>query len=104
MRFEREGDIPAFKDKTWRERIALRRLAAERDRVIGWLRILCGIGMGLIFVATMTLMRWFDSHASLYVGDLVFAVSASIFAIAFYGFFITPRIHRALASDEDPSA
>jgi hypothetical protein len=40
MKLEREKDIPAFKGKSWRERIALRTLAKERDLSIIRLQIL----------------------------------------------------------------
>jgi len=103
MKFERERDIPAFKGKTWRERMALRDQAAERDRYIYLLRLLCGVGIGLILASTIYLMRRLAPHASLYVSDLVFAGLASVFGVVFYGFFITPRIRRALVSREKPS-
>jgi hypothetical protein len=104
MKFERERNIPAFKGKTWRERMALRDRATELDRSIGLLRLLCGVLMGLIFALTIFLMRRIAPHASLYVGDLIFAVLASLFAIGFYGLFITPKIRRALDSNAKPSA
>jgi hypothetical protein len=104
MKFERERDIPALKGKTWRERMALRDRASERDRSIYLLRLVCGVGIGLIFASTMYLMRRLVPHVSLFVVDLVFAALAYVFAIVFYGLFITPRIRRALEPHEKSSA
>jgi hypothetical protein len=86
MKLERERDIPAFKGKTWRERIALRDRAKERDHSIIWVRIL----VSLLTFAPISAV-------------IFFVLSYPAFTFL-YALFITPRIRRALESDAKPSA
>jgi hypothetical protein len=104
MKLERERDIPAFKGKTWRERMVLRSQAKERDHFIIWIQCLSGV----LAVPILALSHWIVSeyapHTSLLLFFGIYMIIAYPLFTLFYGFFITPRIRRALDSDAKPSA
>jgi len=100
MRFEREKDIPAFREADWHQRVALRRRARQRDHSIIWLSGLCG-GLTALF---LPLSRW---TVQLLIGRVellawigLYAVLAFLFGYFFYGVVITPRVRKALEIDE----
>ena len=105
MKLERERDIPAFKGKTWRERIALRDRAKERDHSIIWVRILVSL---FTFAPISALSHWlgvrlFPHRPFTALVVIFFVLSYPAFTFL-YALFITPRIRRALESDAKPSA
>ena len=105
MKLEREKDIPAFKGKTWQERVALRDRAKERDHSIIWRQI-------LIFVFAITpilpLSHWLAVQFFPHRAFTAFVVIYLILAYPVFAFlralFITPRIRKALESDVESSA
>ena len=105
MKLERERDIPAFKGKTWRERIALRDRAKERDRSIIWRQILiCVFTIAPILILAHWLGMHFFPHWSFIAFALIYFVLAyPVFALS-YALFIIPRIRKALESDVESSA
>jgi hypothetical protein len=105
MKLEREKDIPAFKGKTWRERIALRDRAKERDHRIIWIQILISI---FAFTPFLALSHWlgaqFFPHHSFAAFFIMYVVlSYPVFALL-YALFVTPRIRKALETDVESSA
>jgi hypothetical protein len=105
MKLERERDIPAFKGKSWRERMALRDRAKERDHSIFWLQMLCGL---VIFAPIIAFSHWlgvrlFPHSSFLAFVAIYFGLSYPAITV-FDGLFITPRIRRALELDSKPAA
>ena len=48
-----ESDIPEFAGKTWRDKIALRRLAMKNDKSIFWLNFAFGGCLGLVIAVSV---------------------------------------------------
>jgi hypothetical protein len=101
MKLERERDIPAFKGKSWRERIALRNQAKERDSWIVPLQLLVYF---LCVVPPFALPAWLGFRISSLALFIIYMVVSLPIYMLFYALFITPRIRRALESDAKPSA
>jgi hypothetical protein len=101
MKLERERDIPAFKGKSWRERMVLRHQAEERDPWILRLRFLIYL---LCFLPPFILPAWLGFRVSSLALFAVYMVLSLPISILFYALVITPRIRRALESDAKPSA
>jgi hypothetical protein len=105
MKIERERDIPAFKGKSWRERIALRDQAKELDHWIIWVQILICF---FTYAPILDLSHWpgmelfphrpFTAFVIIYL-VLTYPVFTLLCAV-----FVTPRIRKALESDVEPSA
>jgi len=101
MKLEREKDNPAFKGKSWRQRMVLRNLAEERNPWIPRIRVLICL---LCFLPPYILPAWLGFRVSsleLFAAYMVY--SLPIF-ILFRALVITPRIRQALESDVKPSA
>jgi hypothetical protein len=98
MRFERERDIPAFKGKNWRERIALRNLAKQRDPSIIWRRTLIFFSAA---VSILVLSQFFPHRP---FAAFVYVVLLHSILTLLDAVFITPKIRKALESDAIPSA
>jgi hypothetical protein len=98
MKLEFERNIPAFKGKSWFERVALRRQAQYKDPRIFWISGLVGI---LTFASVFLFMEWFVPrfHLSLAVFCLLYFVLAFPIIILLRALLVTPRIRRALDSD-----
>jgi hypothetical protein len=93
MKLERERDIPAFKGKNWREKIALRRAAEEFDPWILRLKMLIYF---LVYVPIMYLSIWlayryFPHFRFLAAMAIVIALGLPI-SMVFYSLLIVPRI------------
>lgn len=103
MKLEHVADTANFHGKTWRDQIALRRLAIKRDRSILWLGMLCGALIMLCF----PLFRWAFHRATGSVEHWPLTAWFSAFAVSFgYIFdtiFIAPRIRRALDIEPKPA-
>jgi len=103
MKLERERNIPAFQNTSWRERIALRRLAQGRDPSIIWLYFPCGIFTG----ACLPLARWIlsalNGEVRLLPWMALYALMGIPVAGLFRAAFITPRIRHALEPRERPA-
>ena len=103
MRFEREKDIPAFKNKNWQEKIELRDQAQDRDGAILWLEAV-SFAVCLVAFSSLYWIARLCLHLSPFVGLFVSAMLYSCVAGLFRGLFITPRIRKALESDAQSSA
>lgn len=99
MKFEREKDIPVFKGKNWREKAALLNQAEKRDPWILRLRVF----RPFCFFSPVVMMSFLDDkhvfrdHFWMGLAALIFLMT--FLDILFYGFFITPRVRKALESD-----
>ena len=101
MKLERERDIQAFKGKGWRERMALRNQAEERDPSILRLRLLIYF---VCFVPPFALSAWLGIRlSSLALFSIYMALSFPIYMLL-YALLITPRIRRALEPEPKASA
>lgn len=96
MKFEREKDIEAFRNKTRDERRTLRREARRRDPTIVWLAVLGGGLTGAWFPISRWLLSLLIPHPGFLLSSLVYFAIGVPFYVAFYSLFITPRIRRAL--------
>jgi hypothetical protein len=103
MKFEREKDIPAFKGKNWRERMALRYAARGRDPYIAWISTLIGI---ISFVPSFLLARWvgprFFPHHWYTAFVVIYLVLAYSILYSLKALFVTPRIRKATESEAKP--
>jgi len=100
MKLERERDIPAFKGKTWRQRIALRSRAKERDRSIIWHQMLINAST---IAPLLALSHWLAVQFFQQQRFTVFVVSYLVLTypvlMILNVLFITPKIRKALESD-----
>ena len=99
MRFERERDIPQLRAGTRKERDALRQWARVQDPCLRKLEFLRIVLAGFLIL----LADWVGTRigsGSLFVWFAAFALFAVPFLIGFRGFFIIPRIRRALMDDK----
>lgn len=99
MKFEREKDIAAFKGKNLREKWVLRNKAEDRDPWIlrlKFLRIFL-IFMPLFAISIQLADHYFHHHFLLAYSAIILLLILPLDTL-FYGFFITPRIRRALDS------
>ena len=105
MKLERERDIPAFKGKTWRERIALRDRARERDHWIFWIQTLvCLFAITPILGLSHWLgVRFFPRWPFTAFAVIYFVLSYPVFTLL-NALLVTPRIRKALESGVEPSA
>ncbi len=105
MKLERERDIPAFKGKSWRGRIALRSLARERDHSITWVQtLICLLTIAPILALSHWLgVRLFPGRPFTAFVVIYFVLSYPVFTLL-YALFVTPRVRKALESDAKPSA
>ncbi len=96
MKLELERDIPAFRGKTWRQRLTLRREACRRDRWIMGLSLLSAFLAWWFFPLSNWLLHRLGSDSSL----LLFLAMSLSFMLSsmwlFHALFITPRIRKAL--------
>ena len=103
MKFEREKDIPAFKGKKGREKVALFKQAMERDPWILRLQILICFSL---FPPISLLSIWFvDQFYPHFLWLAIIpnvVVGCPIFA-TFNSLFIVPRIRRALDPHTEPA-
>jgi hypothetical protein len=99
MKFEREKDIPSFRNKTLKERRSLRGEACRRDFGIVILGGLSGALSALFFPLSHWLVSLTPRPGFLLIIPVYFAF-AFPFGYAFYGLFIVPRIRRALERDD----
>jgi hypothetical protein len=101
MKLERERDIPALKGKSWREKMALRGKARDRDisilrlEILGYLLFI----VPMVVVETRLLPRLF----SVLVFVVIYLVFSTPACMLFRSLFITPRIRRALETEAKPS-
>lgn len=96
MKFEREVGIPELKAKTAKERRTLREQARTADPTIRKLELF-GLVMFLFFTEVA---RWISEAIrphSLILWLAIYLVLAIPSALIFRGFFIVPRIRRALS-------
>ena len=104
MKLEWERDIPAFKGKTWRERIALRDRAKDLDHWIIWIQILVCIPYAPILVLSHELAARFFPHRPTTAFVVIYAALGYPIFTLLYALFVTPRIRKALESEVEPSA
>ncbi len=95
MRFEREKDIPELHAKTRKERQAMREQARAQDLTLRKVELL-GIVLMLYFTPVADWIAERIRPHSLLTGCGVFLALAVPFALVFRGFFIVPKIRRAL--------
>ena len=100
MKLERDRTIPAFRDKSWRERAALRREACRRDRYIGGLSMLSVFLAWWVFPLSNWLLKRFGSDSSLLLFLAVSIAMMISFLWLFHALLIAPRVQRALESHE----
>ena len=72
MKFERQRDIAAFRNKTFKERMALQREARRRDPAILWLLLLGGAFLD----AWLPILSWLAPGLGLLVAMLLYFVLA----------------------------
>jgi hypothetical protein len=96
MKFEREKDIRAFVGTTSGERAKLRRQAMRADP---WIKVLWFLA-AVLQIPLLFFSRWvvgqFMPNPPVFVYGIVFFAMGVPFGIAFAGYFITPRLRRAL--------
>lgn len=98
MKFEYERDIPRLRTATRKERHTLREQARAQDPTIRKLEVL-GFVLALFAIV---FADWFVQRIgseSWLVWFGVWLVLAVTFALAFRGFFVTPRIRRVLTHE-----
>src|SRR4051812_45560641 len=96
MKFELERDIPKFKAASPVERVALRREAEGRDPIIRWMFYVQVAMWTVLFLSAQWVLLWIAPGSGLLASVVLFVALIYPFTFLFRGFFITPRVRRAL--------
>lgn len=99
MKIESEKDIPALRGKTWKQRAELRRQAQRNDPAILWLWVVNVMLQIPILALSRWLLGWLALQPPFWAVSCLFLGLGFPVAWLFHGFFIVPRVRKALKQD-----
>ena len=101
MKFERQKNIPSLQGKTWSERWRLHCLARVRDPFIYMAQSLSCVLVYSVLLLSMWFHGRFVPHSSFRLFLWIYFVLVWPLLALLNGFFITPRVRRALEKPEN---